>query len=294
MAYANREVICTNQNGTTVTFTERAFTPFLLCKIEGVYEVTNNVTISENTMNDGGTYQGSVAKKRNIVITFKDEENHAYNRNLLYALFQSKTKGKLTFKEDENVRAIDYYVEKLSSDGLPKHRTYVVSLLCPDPYFYEPSDEYVSMSAWLGAFEFPHQFRETKEEIGYRSSVRIQDIENQIAADGIGVTITLTANGNVTNPSITRIESDESIKIGSESYPFTMHSNDELKITTMDNDKHIYLISGGVENEINQYLTEDSVFFQLMRGHNSIGYDADEGADALTVTISYRFKYEGA
>lgn len=294
MAYANRVITCTNNDGISARFTERAFTPFLLCSAEGVYDVDNNITASENTMNDGSTYQGTVVRQRNIVLTFKDDCNHTYNRNLLYALFKSKQKGTLVFQEDENTRKIDYYVEKMTSDGQAQIRTYSVSLLCPDPFFYAPNDEYVQMSAWLGAFEFEHEFKANGEEIGYRSSVRIQDIVNDIAADGIGMTITFTANGTVKNPSVTRIDSDETLQVGTDTEPFIMLSGDILRITTGNNDKHVYLTREGVETEINQYLTEDSVFIQLMRGHNNIGYDADEGADALTLTIGYRFKYEGA
>lgn len=294
MAYANRIVTCTNQNGVTARFTERAFSPFLLCSIDGVYDVANKITASENTMNDGATYQGTVVKKRNIVLTIKDNGTHVYNRNLLYALFKSKEKGTLVFQEDENIRKIDYYVEKMTSDAKPFNRTYIVSLLCPDPYFYGTNDARVQMSAWLGSFEFPHQFVSVGEEFGYRSNVRIQNIVNETAADGVGMTILLQANGAVTNPSVTRIESGETITVGTENNPLELGAGDVVRITTGDNDKHVYLVSDGVEEEINQYLSEDSVFIQLMRGNNNIGYNADEGADALTVTVIYRFKYEGA
>lgn len=294
MAYANRVVTCTNMDGVSVRFTERAFTPFLLCSIDGVYDVENKITTSENTMNDGATYQGTVSKKRNIVLTIKDNESHVYNRNLLYALFKSKEQGTLVFEDDSNVRKTTYYVEKISSDAKPYNRTYIISLLCPDPFFYAPSDARVQMSAWNGAFQFPHQFSAYGEEFGYKSNVRIQNIVNDIAADGIGMTILLEANGTVVNPSVTRIESSETIKVGTEDKPLTMVAGDTVRITTGDNDKHVYFVHNGVEEEINQYLSEDSVFIQLMRGDNNIGYNADEGADALTVTITYRFKYEAA
>lgn len=294
MAYANRIVTCTNKDGVTARFTERAFSPFLLCSIDGVYEVENKITTSENTMNDGATYQGTVVKKRNIVLTFKDNGDHVYNRNMLYTLFKSKEQGTLVFEEDENIRKTTYYVEKMSSDAKPFNRTYVVSLLCPDPFFYAPYDEKVQMAAWLGAFEFPHQFSAYGEEFSYRSNVRIQNIVNDFAADGIGLTIQLEANGVVVNPSVTRIDSSETIKVGTETKPLSMVAGDVVRITTDNNNKHVYFVRNGVEEEINQYLTEDSTFIQLMRGDNNIGYNADEGADALTVTITYRFKYEGA
>lgn len=294
MAYANRVITCTNKDGVSVTFTERGFTPFLLCKAEGVYDAENNITVSENTMNDGATYQGMVVKKRNIVLTVKDTTSHVYNRNLLAALFKSKEEGTLVFSEDENTRMITYYVEKMTSDGAPFNRTYIISLLCPDPFFYAMNDARVQMAAWLSGFEFSHQFRAEGEELGYRSNVRIQNIINENAADGVGMTIIIDSLGEVQNPSVTRVESDESIRIGTTNKPFNMVAGDRLRITTGDNNKHIYYTHNGVEEEVNHYLAEDSVFIQLMRGNNNIGYNAEVGVDSMTVTVSYRFKYEGA
>lgn len=294
MGYVNRSITCSNGNGVTVTFGEREPSPFLLVEAEGIYEASNNVTISENTMTDGGAYQGSVAKVRNIVLTVKDAENHVYNRNLLDALFKAGSPGTLIFREDTNERKATYYVESINSTGEYGVRTYTVSLLCPDPFFYAMADRYVLLAAWVENFEFPHEFKVAGEEFGYRSTQKSQNITNENAADGIGMTITITASGAVENPSIIRVESNESITIGSQGNPFEMIAGDVLTITTSDNDKHVYLTSGGVTTEVNQYLTEDSVFIQLMRGNNNIGYRADVGEDAMAVRISYRLKYANA
>ena len=58
MAYVNRSITCSNNDGVSITFGEKGLSPFLLVAAEGIYEVANNVTISENTMTDGGAYQG--------------------------------------------------------------------------------------------------------------------------------------------------------------------------------------------------------------------------------------------
>ena len=71
-------------------------------------------------------------------------------------------------------------------------------------------------------------------------------------------------------------------------------SGDQVLITTSDNNKQVYLIHEGVTTPINEFLTEDSVFIQLMRGVNSIGYDADSGVDNMVVQITYRLKFAGA
>lgn len=298
MAYVNRWIECSNDDGVTVTFGEKGLTPFLLVNAEGVYEVANNVTISENTMTDGGAYQGSVAKIRNIVLTLRDNNDHVYNRNLLNALFKAGESGRLVFyefiNETLNQRQIEYYVETINSTGESGVRTYTVSLLCPDPFFYAMEDVVVYMSAWLPNFIFPHEFIESGEELGYRSATKLQAIQNENAANNIGMDIIIYANGSVTNPSVTRVESDETITVGTPIKPLEMEAGDQVEITTSDNDKHVYLIRNGVRTGINEYLTEDSVFIQLMRGTNTIGYDADSGVDSMVVQVTYRLKYASA
>lgn len=294
MAYVNRSITCSNDDGFSITFGERGLTPFLLVNAEGVYFADNKVTISENTMTDGGAYQGSIAKVRNIVLTLKDLTSHVYNRNLIDALFKSGLPGTLVFKEDQNERQIKYYVESVDSTGESGARTYTVSLLCPDPFFYAMEDVIVYLAAWMGNFTFPHDFLVAREEFGYRSNQRSQNIQNEQAENGIGMVITITAAGLVENPSIIRVESNEAIQIGTESHPFTMGAGDTITITTSDNDKHVYFTHNGITTEINQYITEDSVFVQLMRGNNNIGYAADVGVDQMSVRISYRLKYASA
>ena len=294
MAYVNRSITCSNDDGFSITFGEKGLTPFLLVNAEGAYFADNKVTISENTMTDGGAYQGSIAKVRNIVLTLKDLTNHVYNRNLIDALFKSGLPGTLIFKEDENERQIKYYVESIDSTGESGARTYTVSLLCPDPFFYAMGDVVVYLAAWMGNFTFPHDFLVAREEFGYRSNQRSQNIQNEQAENGIGMVITISAAGAVQNPSVIRVESNEAIQIGTASHPFTMGAGDTITITTSDNDKHVYFTHNGITTEINQYITEDSVFIQLMRGNNNIGYAADVGVDQMSVRISYRLKYASA
>lgn len=294
MGYVNRSITCSNADGVTVSFGERGLSPFLLVNADGCYYIDNNVTISENTMSDGGAYQGSVARIRNIVLTVQDLTNHVYNRNLLAALFKSGEPGTLIFQEDAQQRKIDYYVESVNSTGQSGVRTYTISLLCPDPFFYAMEDVTVYMAAWIPNFKFIHEFVATGEEFGYRSSERLQKITNQNAADNIGMTITITANGDITNPSVIRVESNEAITIGTAFKPLNMVAGDRVVINTADNDKHVYLIHENVTTEINEYLTEDSVFIQLMRGENDIGYNAESGVDNMVVQLTYRLKYQSA
>jgi hypothetical protein len=289
----NRKIICTNNEGMVINFQSK-FSPFLLADCDGLYGIENNVSVSDNTMTDGATYQGSVAKKRNIVLTLKTKENHRLGRYELYQLFSQGTKGTLTYVEDGTERAINYYVEKIDVDSVKNVRTATVSLICPDPFFEATSDKELTMAGWESDWEFAHEFVSTGEEFGHRVQEKIKTIDNTSGAKGIGLTIEIYANGQITNPQITHIESGEFIKVGTTSNPLNLVSGDVLTITTQTNNKKVKLTHGGTTTEINEYLDEDSEFIQLQAGLNDIGYSAESGEDNMTVKLIYREKYLGA
>lgn len=288
-----RTIKCSNSDGVSVTFRENKADPFLLVDADGLYLQQNNVTMSANTMVDGAQYQGSVASSRNIVLTLRDHGSNRYNRQLLNTLYKKGEEGTLVYTEESISRKINYYVESVKSTGEGTSRTYTVSLQCPDPFFYAMNSETVQMASWIDGFQFIHEFY-AGEEFGTRSNKKSQNIKNENAADNTGMTITIVANGHATNPSITRIESDESMEIGTQSKPMNLVAGDIVTINTETGNKHVTLTRGGKTTEINECLSEDSEFIQLMRGDNNIGFSADSGVEYLVVSIMYRMKYESA
>lgn len=289
-----RKIRCTNENNLSLVFTD-TFTPWLLEKCEGIYLVKNNVATSENTMTDGSTYQGSTTSMRNIVLTLRDSPyaDHRENRQLLYSLFKAKSPGVFTYIEGEQTRQIDYYVESVDIDSHKNSRRATVSLLCPDPFFVDLEDISIQMAGWVSAFEWQHQFPAAGEEFGYRTSESLKTIENDSAADHIGLTITIEAAGPASNPVITHVEQGESISVGTETNPMELIAGDVIQITTHTNNKHAYLIRNGVKTEVNEYLSEDSEFLQIMSGSNTFGYNADSGKSYLSVSIAFRYRYPG-
>ena len=292
---SNRVIRCTNEDGFFLNIAESGFGPFLLTDVDGIYEAKNKVYVSENSMIDGAVYQGSVAEYRNIVLHLTDTDKYVDNRDALNRLFKEKSVGTLTFWEaDAAPRKIDYYVESLNSTGEDPYREHQVSLICPDPFFYDIDSSDESMASWVSAFEFPFESTSAGFEFGYQSNEKIKTIQNDIAEDNIGVTITITCMGAVVNPSITHIETGDRISIGHAGKPFEISTGDVVVITTATGNKHVTLTHNGVTSEVNHYLTEDSVFVQLMRGSNSFGFNADQGLNNLSISISYTFKYARA
>lgn len=290
-----RTITCINkENNISCSFTESEFSPFILRSIDGIYEQSSKIMTSSNAFSDGSVYQSSVLETRNIVLYLKDLNDHTKNRQFLIRMFPPDTKGTLIINDDNLSRKIDYYVEKITSDSNYSVRNYQISLMCPDPYFYDIDDYTVTMASYLPSFVFSHEFNSLKEEFGYRQKNKLQNIKNEQGADKIGITIVISAEGSVKNPSIIRVESSEFIKVGTDTKPFIMSAGDKVIITTGNDNKHIYLESGGVQTNISQYMSDDSTFIQLEKGDNSIAYSADSGVDSIEVSIKYRIRYTSA
>ncbi|MSS15597.1 phage distal tail protein [Porcincola intestinalis] len=299
MRSRNRVITCKRGN-MEISFGEKPYSPYFLTNADGLYSTEVDVNVSENAFDDGGIYQSSRIKKRNIVLTIQDRgtDDHIAVRDALLNLFLPKLKGQLTIKENDedtgSEKVIDYYTEKVVSDGKNSSRTFTISLICPDPYFYDLYDKYVQMANYAAMFTFQHNFISAGEEFGSRSKTKSRNIQNNTGADAVGLTIDFAINGAVTNPSVTRVESGETIRIGTDAMPLSLVYGDVLTVTTGSGNKHIYLLRSGVRSEINQYLSSDSSFFELHQGDNTIGYDAESGVSNIEVSVSYRMRYTHA
>lgn len=288
----DRRVICTNAEGAGLEFNSRIVTPYLLNKVEGIYSNSIDVATSQNTMLDGSTYIGSVARMRNIVLYLTESGVHRENRDMLYKLFRKGVPGVFRYIEEEEDRSIAYYVESVEIDSMFSGRSVVVSLLCPDPYFYDASENRVDMAIWEGQFEFVHEFLEGGEEMGTKRGEKLKAIENP-TTEPTGVTFSLTADGPVTNPYIYCVESDTTIQVGYTGKTFSMSAGDQLIISTQTGAKNVYLVSGGIQTSVNEYITEDSEFLQLQPGTNTIRFGATSGEDYLQCSLFFRYRYAG-
>ena len=138
------------------------------------------------------------------------------------------------------------------------------------------------------AAEEKSEFNVVLKEVGQE---KIKVINNDLSVDGTGLTIKISCNGSVKNPSITRVEDHAHIYIGTTAKPLNLVAGDVVTVTTESGNKKVTLTHDGNTSSINQYLSEDSTFLQLSRGTNSIGYSADEGVDSMIIGISYRQRY---
>lgn len=285
-----RTISCTNELGYTINFGETSISPFLLVDCDGIYNYEYNVTTQDNGNVDGSTVIGSKLKERNIVITVVDIDGFARNREILDNIFSCD--GTLTYDDGVHKRKIDYTVEKLTgTDGTFQKRTTQISLLCADPHFHDITDNELDMAYIDSLFEFSHEFI-GDEEIS--KVVKTQNIKilNQNGAE-TSMSIIMTTNGAVTNPSISLQETRENLTLGVDGIKdFALSTGQKVIITTEINNCHVYLLDNdGSKTNINNYLTSDSTFLRLKPGVNHIGYTAKEGVDNLSISITFKNNY---
>lgn len=117
------------------------FESFFIKRIEGLDPVDADLSFTNNPQGDGTRPQLSRVGNRNIVMTigFGNGTNYLSSpgrlRRELYRWFAPKSLVKLRFNEAENYM-IDGYVESTDVALFESDMQAVVSIICPNPFFY--------------------------------------------------------------------------------------------------------------------------------------------------------------
>lgn len=271
----------------------------LIESVDGIYSFEADVSTSAYSQTHGSKYKTTRVPQRNIVINgkiFVDKNTPSFhdNRQLIYRVFRPGSKGVFTyFEKNEENRLADYYVEAVTIDQESHLGDFQISLICPDPFFYGTEDITVNLASWTSGWTFPHNFMASGEAMGERSATMIKELQNENGVSGIGLKITMSCTGDVLNPYIYMYETGERITIGTEDMPFTLSSGQVITIDTTTGEKSITMTQQGIEASVIAYLDPASAFFQLAAGINTIGYNADSGAENLMVKVQYRMRYLG-
>ena len=243
-----KKVVCQNSRGNQVTFSYEF--PYFLETIEGVTEVDGKVNTITSAYGVGSKYVSSSISERNIVITGSvKRDNITEKRQNLYKIFPKKDKGTLFYYEEDKEYKIEYYVESIEFAKSKVVDKFVISLICPSPYFTDLEESQVQMSNWIPSFEFPLEIpEETGIEFGYKNVNSLVTIENDTNIE-IGMKIVFTASDDVENPKLVNITTQEELEIEK-----SMTAGDVITVTTFINNKNIILTSNGEDININNYL----------------------------------------
>lgn len=298
-----QSVMITNHAGESIElelrFPEKS--GFLIQDIDGLGPSKATINSTEMASNDGAIYNSAHLLSRNILITlaFSIEPSVEENRLKSYRYFPIKKPISIRIKTDKREAETYGYVESNDIDIFSKAEKCLISLICPDPYFYSILKEYTVFANEEGVFEFPFSNESLTEKLLIMSILHSDTIKVvKYSGDApVGVRIYVHALGVVHNLRIFNLTSRESININSDKLILLTGSDikegDDIIISTIRGEKYIYLVRDGVETNILNCVGKDVSWFQLQTGDNILAYTADVGIQNLQFRVENNIVYEG-
>lgn len=274
-----------NELGDRLTLTQNE-SRYQIVDIEGLNPPNAVIRRSNVAGADGSKFQSAKLEERNIVITVRINGDVGANRLQLYRYFRIKRYCKLYYKNDHRDVYAEGWCETIENNLFTMNQTMQISVVCPDPYF-KSVDEIVSdISKVLAGFEFPFAIESTGAEFSTYENERIVNIVNDGNGD-TGITVTLTATGTVTNPTIYNNDTREYFGLN-----FTLALGDVVTVNTKSGEKSVTLLRDGVKTNLINKVTMGSTWLTLASGDNQFTYDVDSGEELLVVVFTHRTRYE--
>ena len=272
--------------GGKTIFINRA-SPYRLTRLDGVESGEYAVNLGENVHMDGSFFKHERVEARSIQIAFEvaSWENTEALRSELIGFLLPKTDGRLTISRSGVTRAIDFHIAgrpRFVQKTIYDYLTVSIDLLCPDPFFTDPTDSIERFLTVTPLFCAPlSTFASAGAVSGLFERSDTVILDNRGHAD-IGIVAEILAeHDSIVNPSIST--SGECVKVLT-----TVEENSALVISTLKGNKCIAL-----DGEPLSCYDRTSVFFQLPPGRHVIRLSAESGLEFASTTIKYRLKYLG-
>lgn len=250
---------------------------------------------------DGSRFVSSKTQPRNIVLTVMpihtSNESVEDNRLKAYRYFPIKQKVKFTVRTDNRYAYVIGYVESNEADIFSNEETLTISLICPDPYFYECGDGQTIVFTGIESefeFEFSNESLEQNEiEISAIKALKSKTFVYAGDAE-IGFLISIRIMGTISgdifiyNPVTHETMTLDTTKITPGLIP-----NDYVNISTVKGRKSVQHVRGSSITNVINALDHDSDWFTLRKGLNTLVYTVDEGEDNMYLSLIFTPAYQG-
>lgn len=304
-------VTVTNSKGETlvIPLADPLASGFAISGITGVGPVAANVSTTSYASRDGAVFNSARVDIRNIVIgmifmeTSSDSTEDIRHRS--YRYFPIKDKVTLKFKTANRECSIEGYVESNEPEIFSQRESTQISIICPDPYFYDNSTKQkISFFAKVGAFSFPFANEGTDKKTIIMGKITKQFTKsfNYDGEGRTGIVIILDFIGAVTgkitianNTTGQKMIIDTSLFAGG----YRIKSADRLIIDTNPGNKYVRFgksVNGNAPTSVVNILNcvaVGSEWIEIVHGENNFTISADEGQENIEASVRSVIKYEG-
>lgn len=281
----------TNERGQFLIFGDAA--PLLVTKIDGLGSPKNEIHRQKSPYQDGTTVTHSVLDERELAIEgviLADFQDRQIYRQILLQTFNPKLKGMLIYENGgikKRIECVPELAPSFPSNMQVNYQQFLITLLCPNPFWQDVDRTKAEIAIWRGALEFPLELVEEGIELGFREPSLIVNIFNPGDVP-CGIEIRFKALATVVNPSLFNVNTREYIKLNK-----TMIAGETIVVTTHFGSKRVESHLNGVITNAFNWLDLGSTFLHLDPGDNLLRYDADDGLNNLEVDIYYTPRYLG-
>lgn len=270
--------------------------------ISGLGPPKANINSTDLATADGALYSSARASTRNIVfnLQFMFAPTIEDSRQLTYKYFPLKKLIKIEVETDNRSLETSGYVESNSPDIFSKEETTQISILCLDPFFYDPNPSVTQFATVTPAFEFPFSNESTSESLIEFGTINL-DTRSTIDYIGdvdTGVLITIHALGSVSGSlTIYNVETQEKMVVDLAKIKTLIGkeygSGDDIIISTVSGDKYVQVLHDGKYTNAIAAIEKLADWFQVSVGRNIFNFTVTKGIENLVMSFSYRNAYGG-
>lgn len=266
-------------------FTIGSDTLYGITHVEGLEASDITISMTPIAQYDGSAVNKVRVEPRSIIIEAEYPASSGTEniRHWLQSFFTPKNKGSLSVNYCGTVRKIEYYCSRFKDNRINifSPLAFSLTLICPDPWFYDADEHTTNMVETVPLLTFPFN---SLQGVGITSGTRWRSTEVEIdntGDDAIGFVTEITANGTIKDPYIESGAQRVQAKC-------TLAANDSIVFSTVPLKKDIIL-----NGEENTSYYRSSEFFSLPPGKSTLRVGAASGASNATTEIRYSFKYMG-
>ena len=276
-------------------------TGFLISSVTGLTPPKADIAQSQHATYDGSEITNAKIASRNIVFTIVFYQDNTEKlsieelRHKSYKYFPIKRKITIEIENDSGIYRTTGTVEANEIAIFTKTEGAQVSVICPDPFFWETDTNTFYLFDEVPNFEFPVEFDLTQE-----FSIIDPKTQYEFNYDGAGecgLTIDIYSNGTATNFTFYDQLTNGYMKLNStmlrKKTGNDIIKGDHIIINTKKGEKSAKLIRNGVTYNIIQCIDTSSEWIQLHAGLNRVAYLATTGALKLEVCLKYQTNYLG-
>ena len=274
---------------------------FFVRGVEGLGPAKATINTTESLSLDGSVYNSARVGERNIVFNlgFLEKPTIEETRRESYKFFPLKRQVVIDIETDIRTYRTFGYVESNEPNIFSKQEACLISVICPNSYFYSLDYTVINFSNLVSVFQFPFSNESLTEKLIIFGNIS-GETQNNIIYQGDsnpGFIMYVHVTGLVEDLVIYNLTTGEEMSISSDILVALtgegLHSGDEIVISTVKGDKSVILIRDGEIINILNTLGEDSDWFSLERGDNIFYYTVSSGLSNLQFRIEYQTIYEG-